>query len=416
MSFNEMILTMESESSTFDKLFNQIVMFTEASYNEYKVNLKEAELKVIQESGTTEDLVYLESKAKEGFLVRSAKAIEKMINTFVEWIKKTINSFREFLNGEKTKKAFDKANTVIKENPKLKSEKIEMVDINKVEKVYKKHEAMVDKKIAMFKANKVSEKSIDELDDIEKSLDKDLDTTLKVTAAVALVSVIGMGGIILSKLEAQEREAKQIKAPEYNETDSPEKMEGMLQAYTLKMRINKEKANFFQNAMKNVFNSIKGVFTGSRQIDPEIGASAKKEKEDEVKQESTIDANSYLDNLLLEIEESAIIADENDEMDNEAIEVEESTEESNELEEYLEALEKEIETMDIHSDEVVEESVEVTAEEYLESMESELFDESVEVTAEEYLESMESELFSDEEVTAESYLEEIESELFGSEE
>ena len=416
MSFNEMILTMESESSAFDKLFNQIVMFTEASYNEYKVNLKEAELKVIQESGTTEDLVYLESKAKEGFLVRSAKAIEKMVNTFVEWIKKTINSFREFLNGEKTKTALDKANTVIKENPKMKSEKIDMVDINKVEKVYNKHEAMVDKKIAMFKANKVSEKSLDELDDIEKSLDNDMGATLKITAAVTLASVIAMGGIILSKLEAQEKEAKQIKVPEYNETDSPEKMEGLLHAYTLKMRINKDKANFFQNTMKNVFNSIKGVFTGSRQINPEIGVSTKKEKETEVKQESAIDTNSYLDNLLMEIEESAIIAEENNEMDYDTIEVEESVEESNELEAYLEALEKEIENMDIHSDEVVEETVGITAEEYLEVMESELFEESEKVTVEEYLEAMEAELFSEEEVTVESYLEDMESELFGSEE
>ena len=65
MTFNEMVLACEAADASFDATFEKCIAFAEASYNEYKTNIKEAELKVVKESGTSEDLIYLEDAASE---------------------------------------------------------------------------------------------------------------------------------------------------------------------------------------------------------------------------------------------------------------------------------------------------------------------------------------------------------------
>ena len=50
MTFNETMLAMEASEREFENIFIRCSAFLEASYNEYKTNLKESELKVIEEA------------------------------------------------------------------------------------------------------------------------------------------------------------------------------------------------------------------------------------------------------------------------------------------------------------------------------------------------------------------------------
>ena len=447
MSFNELMLTTEKETNAFEKVFEQCIMFAEASYQEYKTNLKEAELKVIQESGTPDDLIYLENAAKEGFLVRAGKAVTKMIDYFLTWLKNIIESIQEFLNNKKNKEDLSKAEKIIKTNPKIKSTKIEIDDVERMEKVCKKHEALVDRKIALFKAGKFTENDIKELENIEKEYEKEKDAAKKVTTTVVIVTAIPLLGLTLKNLQKQEKEAKDISTPTVKETDTPDNMEAYTNAISLKLRIKKDLASFYNSTFGKIFKTVKGVVTKSGEIEPEIEKSKKEDKE-ETKTESTIDETSYLDELINEIEECATEvsteASTPEEFDAEAYlealeatlpepenNVTESTMSPKEVEDYLEALEKEIcedYTEPVYEESTTEEGEDemVTAEQYLEAMEAELFEEdetevteSENITAEEYLAAMESELFAEEsdneenvEMTAEQYLEAMEAELF----
>jgi len=464
MTFNEMVLATEKETQTFDKLFEQCVMFAEASYQEYKTNLKEAELKVIQESGTPEDLIYLENAAKEGFLVRTGKTLKKIIDSFLTWLKNIIESIQSFLNKKENKEALEKAEKLAKENPKLKSEKIEVTDIKKMERIYDKHEAMINKKIAMFKAKKFSANDMDDLDEIEKSYNKEKAAAKKVTVSLSIAAAITMIGYVMHELTKQQTDATKVQNITIDPTGEPDQGEAMLHGIGFFTRLGKEKATDFNKFIIEIFNNIKGKLTKSKEIDTNIGntqksESKKEDKKEKTTTESTTDESTYLDNLISEIEESAtdVVSTESEtteEFDAEAYlealeaslpelenEVIESTESSNELEKYLEALEKEIcgeenepVVEESTAEEIVEESTEaetVSDEEYLEAMEAELFGEEETVTTEseeqtitpeEYLVALEAELFKEDnkeeevvEMTATEYLESLEARLFGEE-
>ena len=432
MTFNELVLTTESITNDFDTLFNQCVAFAEASYQEYKTNLKEAELKVIQESGTTEDLIYLESQAKEGFIVRTGKTIKKLVESFIAWLKQLVSSIKDFIENKTNKEALDRAEKVVKNNPKLRNEKIEIDDVDKIQKICGKHEAKIKRKIALFKAKKFSSKDAEELDNIQKEFENEMSTAKKVTIGVSIAAAIAMVAKLSGCLSKQEKDMSDMDVITIDENSSPEDVEAVFSGYSIAVNVGKEKAKTVSSVIKQIFTGIKAKITGTGQIDVEIGKARKNSDDKEEKKGKNINESTYLDELISEIEASAIpivanestedVATESSDADEfnaeaylESLEQEvisESEEDVNDQfspQEYLEALEAEIATDDKNVAEEdtedsettdVEESVqEVTAEEYLEAMEAELFNEDDDnvveegVTAEEYLEAMEAELF-----------------------
>lgn len=340
MSFNELIMTIESENDAFDKLFNNCVLFSEACYNEYKVNLKEAELKVLQESGTTDDLIYLESQAKEGFIVKAAKTIKKMIDSLIAWLGKLIESIKKFFTGKKTKESLDKVENIIKENPKLKSEKINVPDVDKIAKTYGKYEAAVNRKLAMVKGKKFSEKDLRDLDEIQKNCEKEISIAKKATVAISITAALALvSGGIVAILDNTKKNVEDNKNIKFDKNSTSEDIENNSALIAYICRLAKGKGTDLSNAIKDIFDSIKGKVTKSGKANVDTNFTRKEEdKKDEVKKESVEDTNSYINNLLKEIEESAML--------------EAASSESIKAEEYLEMMVSEL----FNNDDVIEES------------------------------------------------------------
>lgn len=392
MTFDEMMLKNQNISDNFNNLFNKYRLFAEASYREYKINLKESKLKVIEESGTTDDLIYLESEAKEGFLVRSGKTIKKMFDAFITWIKNVIGNIKDFFSKKTTQDAITSAKTAAKTNPKLKNQKIEIDDYNKINKIYGKHESAISKKIAAMRSKRFTGKDKEELEKIESDYEKDLKTAKKMKNAVIFTTAIAMIGVLIKNLSKVQKDTEALanKNVNYQTTDNPEDMEAYVDALAIQIRIQKDKSNHFQKIIKDIFNKIKGFGTKSKQmnvdLDPKQMDEYLKSRKNKPTTESTVDPESYINNILDEIKESTKEFDSESYLESleseifsyNDISVIESTKSSNSLEEYLYTLEKEIENINTedtpYAESVNENNTEyVTVEQYLESMESELF-------------------------------------------
>lgn len=432
MLLKEMMSAMDDYSNSFDKVMAQCDAFVEAACRELETNFKEAELKVLRESGTDEDLVYLESQATEGFIIRAKNTLKKIKDSVIEFIEKMVKAIKDFFAAEKTKKAIDKTQKTIDKNPKFKNLKIKIMDTDKVEKTNNKFLDMIDKKIAMFKAGKFSSKDKDELENIDKNYTKEIAIAVGATVTVAVAAAL----VILNKCDCAKK-AEDLKDDVDSGIDldkgyTADQINTIMKAENLRARIEKSKANFMARKSTNILDAIRSAVTKSDIVDPTLESAVEKPDDKDTDEdqtpvqessETTLDADrlqAIYDDIVKEVEES--VGPE---------EVEEPTE-TQEPETSVEASTEEVAT------ESADDSQYVTAEEYLESMEKELFGEDEEVveestdlmTAEVYLESMEAELFgkddeeddatvaeesATEDFSAESYLDALEKSIFGEE-
>lgn len=447
MLLKEMMSAMDDYSNSFDKVMAQCDAFVEAACRELETNFKEAELKVLRESGTAEDLVYLESQATEGFIIRAKNTLKKIKDSVIEFIEKIVKSIKDFFAAEKTKKAIDKTQKTIDKNPKFKNLKIKIMDTDKVEKTNNKFLDMVDKKIAMFKAGKFSSKDREELENIDKNYTKEIAIAVGATVTIAVAAAL----VILNKCDCAKK-AEDLKDDVDSGIDldkgyTADQINVIMKAENLRARIEKSKANFIARKSTNILDAIRSAVTKSDIVDPTLESAVEKpddkdvEEEQEPVQESTetpLDADrlqAIYDDIVREVEESAAVKESADPDDTEEPAEPEAPVEA---QESTETPEKEPTSEGEVTEGADDDSQYVTAEEYLESMEKELFGEDEEVveestnlmTAEAYLESMEAEIFgkddeeedatvaeesATEDFSAESYLDELEKSIFGEE-
>ena len=404
MTFNETMLAVEASEQEFENIFIRCSAFLEASYNEYKTNLKESELKVIEEAGNNDDKAHLDGKASEGLIGRGSRVIKKLIKAFVEWVKNICDKIRGFFNDAKTKSSLKKAEKALKSNPKLKNKKVEITDFDKVKDVHDKHESMVDRKIALFKAGKFSEKDVEELDNIVDSHRRQRKAALGATITVAVGTLIGSAFAYKHYMEKKEK--TDVKEPEIKDDTTPAAVEAMLEATRAKISICKDRLNDATKAIKSVFGKAISLFTKEGEVETDLNKDTS-----DTKQESVEDDNEIIDETIDEVEET--------------VQLESSIDEEEYLESLLQEMTESVEEDDVES--LFSESSEDVEEDVLtlESIEEELLNESedeTEVTEstedtnglEAYLETMEQELFNDNDDEFNEYMESLEDELFES--
>lgn len=327
-------------------------LLIEESFKEYELNLEESKLKVLTESGTSEDLSYLYEAAGNGLIEKLKKIIKRIKDSIISGVQKMRDAVNKFFAKSKAEAALKDAAKAAANNPKVKNSKVSVIDVDKNLKELDKLEAKVDKKLALFKKGKFKEKDSEELEQIEKDFSKVkmavASTTIVVTVAVAIALVARW---------RNEMEKNNIQLPDFDGFDvdmSPTEIAPCSTAMAMKGQILKERYNIIKNGIIDCINSLKVQFTGSGDLpDPTLDLSNIRESEESA--ESGIDTDAYLESTLSYLD----------------------------AEEYLESDEQ------LHD--------EATA--YLESLEAELFDSNDDETyaeATEYLESLEAELFSEE--------------------
>lgn len=151
------------ESAIFNQNAKQIQIFTEAAFRENEIDVKQAELRVMQENGTYEDQMYLEDAAKEGLVARIIEAIKKMAENVKQFFANLIAKFKEKFFAKKQVEKMNKIDLFIAKHPILKRKKVSYRDNSKDEKFLRKSLDETQKKKAKLLSGHATTRDIDDV-------------------------------------------------------------------------------------------------------------------------------------------------------------------------------------------------------------------------------------------------------------
>jgi soluble cytochrome b562/predicted small secreted protein len=263
MTFTETINSLIQDSIDCDMIMQKCLIFSESSYREFGINCKEAELKVIKESGTQSDYDVLVEAATEGLIQRIKKTIQKAINALMEFLDNVVTKVKSTFASKKTKDTIDKMEKMCETNPKLKSSKITMYDIEKDCKCIQEGMDKLDAKQAKIKAGHTSESDSEDINNITEETQKKRTKIIAATAAVTLTvgAAIALFKKYVSELDNgksisdAKKEAKDVEIPDHVDD---EVLRNIQQIKLSKLTLTKEKVATIVDGTKTLFGKIKG--------------------------------------------------------------------------------------------------------------------------------------------------------------
>ena len=196
MTFTEAYEEMLESEKQLNIAITKADIFTEASYKNLEINRQEADLKVLTESGTYDDLNYLYEAASEGFVNKVKKAVEKIADSLVEFIDKIVTKVKAVFGTERAKKTLDAVEKAANSNSKIKNKKITIKDGAKAEKEIQKEIDGLRRKLSRVKAGRVSKADIKSVDETVSRINKKKVAIITATAVIT----VGAGIALLRKL------------------------------------------------------------------------------------------------------------------------------------------------------------------------------------------------------------------------
>ena len=211
-TFTEVFESIEQDSRICDMTTRKTNIYLDALYREYAINCEEAELKILKESGTADDLVYLCEEATDGLIKKTIDGIKKIFDAVVQFIKNLVKKISEFLTGKSVNDAVDKMEDAIEKNPELGKAKVEIPNMDADDKWYQKALAKLKSLLAKIKGGNTSDSIIDESDEIRAELEKRKKkgaivagvTTVTLAAAILMIKKFNKGGINDPSLDTKE--------------------------------------------------------------------------------------------------------------------------------------------------------------------------------------------------------------------
>jgi hypothetical protein len=181
-------------SHNFDLTMMKVNAVMEAAHRELAINYEEAELKVMQEAGTSEDLAFLYEAAGNGLVETAIKTIEKIKDAIIKWFSDMKDKIIEMLSKKEVDETLDKIEKKCKIFPLLGRKKVVVEDIDEHEKLADKYFAKLGKLKAKFaagqdvKAEEVEEVRDSFLKEHGKAIGIGAATTVTVAALVTLIA------------------------------------------------------------------------------------------------------------------------------------------------------------------------------------------------------------------------------------
>ena len=178
----------------YDLTMMKVNAVMEAAHRELAINYEEAELKVMQEAGTSEDLAFLYEAAGNGLVETAIKTIEKIKDAIIKWFSDMKDKIIEMLSKKEVDETLDKIEKKCKIFPLLGRKKVVVEDIEEHEKLADKYFAKLGKLKAKFaagqdvKAEEVEEVRDSFLKEHGKAIGIGAATTVTVAALVTLIA------------------------------------------------------------------------------------------------------------------------------------------------------------------------------------------------------------------------------------
>lgn len=266
MTFMETCLALEADFDIFDQRSEQLRIFSEAAIRENEIHHREAELRVMKENGTDDDLNYLIEAADEGLIERLAKTVQRIIQNLKELYAKIKTKIKEKFMGKDNLQKMNEIETILAKNPKLRKKKITIKDTTKQEKILAKASADMDKKIARLKAGRFGKNDEEELNQYEESINKKVAAAATATITIAIAGAI----VIWRKLCADtSKQAETGDVPNVKESDiekikklTPEAGAALVKAVSLKAKFAKSTIMTKLSGIPNIYSSIVAAISG----------------------------------------------------------------------------------------------------------------------------------------------------------
>ena len=188
---NEINAFLTEACNQFDLSQMKVNAVMEAAVRELMINYEEAQLKVLKESGTDDDLAYLYEEADNGLLETVIKAIQKIKDAVIKFFSEMKDKILDAINKKENKETIDKLEKKAKLLPLIGRKKVIVEDYSKQEKVVDEHLSMLTKLKSKFKAGQKVEAS--DVDEIEKSFKDKYGKAIGVGAAVSVTVIAAIG-------------------------------------------------------------------------------------------------------------------------------------------------------------------------------------------------------------------------------
>lgn len=169
----------------------KIDAYCESMVAQYAINCKKAELKILQESGTEDDLNYLYEAAEGGAVESLKKAIEKIIEAFKKFVNEIKLKILSIIASKETDKNIEAIEKKVRFNPFLSKKKVKVEDTKKQLAVVAWAQAEYQKLISKIKSGK--EVSPEEATQVHEEFTR----KLKIAGGVAAAITVTVGAAIL---------------------------------------------------------------------------------------------------------------------------------------------------------------------------------------------------------------------------
>ena len=189
--------TLNEVSSTFDLYMMKVNAVTEAAQRELVINYGEAEVKVMTESGTADDLAFYYEEAEKSFKEKIIATIEKIKAALEKFFSEIKSKVLDMINSVKTSEALTKIKQRLKIFPIMKNKQVVVENYPEQEKTCSKFWSQILKFKAKFKAGQNVD--IDEINNAEKNFEDEHEKVVGVRAAVKMT--IGNAVNLLEKLK-----------------------------------------------------------------------------------------------------------------------------------------------------------------------------------------------------------------------
>lgn len=174
-------------SDNFDVANKKIDVFVESTLRKLDINKDEAQLKVITESGTEDDLIFLEEAAEDGAILKIKNAVSATIEAFKEFINNLKSKVIRIICNAETKNVLKKVESKVKLNPILARKKVKVIDKSKPLKIINKYKSFADSSISKVKAGAITEMTITGISTARDNYSREY--KLAVAGEAALVAV-----------------------------------------------------------------------------------------------------------------------------------------------------------------------------------------------------------------------------------
>ena len=253
----------------------KINAYLEATMRELAINIGESELKVMKESGTSDDLQYLVEEASNGAIEKIKKAVSAAIKAFKEFISRIKDRVVRLVTTAETKDTMKKVEKKIKLNPFLAKKKVQVVDTKKPLQVISKYESILDKHAAKVAGGKVKPGESKDIRDLQSKFESEYKAAIMGVAAMTTITVAALVAMVNRDMEDLPKNINKIDADTsaslkamseckaYTEETIAEQQAALSTLVSMRGKLGRAKSNELVDGLSNKISVLKKAVGGA---------------------------------------------------------------------------------------------------------------------------------------------------------